>query len=227
MIGVFHLFYEQATFTMNNSSSPAHVSVVPSVVPPYDRTEILPELKTLMSDIFEHGEALPDQVYKEMLDNCARIQRSIGELVATADQASSGDVYRRRYNVLYETYHKTAADLTSLTHRYKRVEEEKKSLLKKIEENSVPTLPPAPSVCCFKALQAAFDKNPEINAKTARCGCCHMRYPVGYGGQNFRSEAQKHHRGTCGHTYKSCSTCHGQNKREERMKAFAATFAPR
>jgi len=223
----------------NNSSGPSAAAAavriaVPSVVPPHDTTAVLPELHALMNDIFENGESLPDQVYKDMLDNCARVQRSIGQLVQSeADRLRAADaglpgsdeyLWRRRHSALFDTYHQVETQLSTLKRLHKVSEEENKRLLRRIEENSVPALPCGPSVCCFKSLQAAFERDPSIKAKTARCGCCHRNYPIGYGGQNFRSESQKNHRETCGHTHKSCCACRGQNRREERLNAFAATF---
>ena len=227
----------------NNSSSPSAAAALPStsaalpsVVPPYDRTSILPELQTLMSDIFEHGESLPDQVYKDMLDNCARVQRTIGALVQSeADRLRAADaglpgsdeyLWRRRHNALITTYHNLEVRMHQFSQRHKVVAEERDRLLLRIEENSVPALPCGPSVCCFKGLQAAFVRDPSIKAKTSRCGCCHRNYPIGYGAHNFRSEAQKHHRETCGHTHKSCGRCRGNNRREAAAQRFAATFAP-
>ena len=220
---------------MNNSASPAHVSVVPSVVPPYDRTAIIPELKTLMSDIFEHGESLPDQVYKDMLDNCARVQRSIGQLVQSAASPVSDDELRARgYVLLPQWYTHDAREarvlsmlninleqrLTMMKRQQQITENENKRLLRRIEENSVPALPSAPSVCCFKALQAAFERDPSIKAKTSRCSCCRRNYLIGYGGQNFRNEGMKHHRETCGHTFKHCELCKRQIRRDRAARGL-------
>ena len=192
----------------NNSSAPPNV---------------FPALQTLMSDIFEHGESLPDAVYKDMLENCVAVQRTIDGLAretARAWAGGDGEIWRRRHEALYNTFHRVNGDFDALKRRHKRVDEENKRLLKRIEDVAVPALPCGPSVCCFKGLQAAFARDPSIAAKTARCGCCHVNYPIGYGGQNFRSEAQKHHRETCGHTFKHCELCKRQIRRDRAARGL-------
>ena len=209
LIGVFHTIYEQVTFMTSYSST----------LPPSDRTSVLPELQSLMSDIFEYAQALPDQVYKNMLDNCASVQRSIGQLTTlkTPETSTSSLLWKAKFE-------QKATELATLRYHYKHLEEENKNLLKRIEENSVPPLGSVStpgSVCCFKGLKTAFERDPSIQAKTARCGCCHKNYPIGYGGQNFRSEAQKHHRETCEHTHKTCGRCHGDARRARQAEILA------
>jgi len=110
--------------------------------------------------------------------------------------------------------------LTMMKRQQQITENENKRLLRRIEENSVPALPSAPSVCCFKALQAAFERDPSIKAKTSRCSCCRRNYLIGYGGQNFRSEGMKHHRETCGHTFKHCELCKRQIRRDRAARGL-------